>query len=92
MPDHVYAFRPRSRDYPHFVAEDVEDVHNKLGEYIGGEQCDGCGNHSYRVETAHGAFYAVCAVDPDEDHEFVHLDPCGARYPIQIYTADEVTF
>lgn len=91
----VRAFQPRKIDPPHFVAEDDEALREIVGSFIGGEQCDGCGNHSYRVEENKGGniwFVAVCAVDPDEDHEFVHPEPCGTQWPIQIWDEDEVTF
>lgn len=92
--DLVYAFWPREIDPPHFVAEDIEDLEDRVGTFIGGAQCDGCGNHSYRVEKrSHGhAFFAVCAPDPDEDPEFRHPDPCGEAYAIHLYNADDVVF
>ena len=92
MTDLVYAFKPRTYDPPAFVAEDAEYLDSMIGGFIGGDQCDGCGNSVYRVEGAHGAFYAVCADDPADDREFAHPDPCGRRWPIRLYAADEVAF
>jgi hypothetical protein len=90
MPN-VYAFHPRKVDPPQFVAEDVEYLDSMVGGFISGEQCDGCGNSSYRVETAHGKYSAVCEV-PLYSHEFQHPAPCGCRYAITTYDDSEVTF
>ncbi len=95
----VRAFQPRSVDPPHFVAEDEEALAELVGDFIGGEQCDFCGNHSYRIErVGHGSprpiygFTARCAADPDEDPEFRHPAPCGRGWPIFIADEDLVTF
>lgn len=95
--DYVYAFHPRKRDHPHFVAEDGDELASKLGEFLPGEQCDGCGNHSYRLdvqrgESGHLHYYAVCAVDPDDSDEFRHDSPCGSLYPVHRYRSSEVVF
>ena len=88
----VRAFQPRKVDPPQFVAEDEIALDQLVGGFIPGEQCDGCGNSSYRVEGAHGSWWAVCAVDPSDDPEFQHTAPCGARYAIGVWEDDLVTF
>lgn len=93
----VRAFQPRKIDPPHFVAETGEDLIGMEGGWIGAEQCDGCGNSSYRIQVrmiAPGTrqFEAVCAVDPTDPDEFKHPEPCGAVYPIRIWDEDLVVF
>ena len=93
----VRAFQPRSIDPPQFVAETLDDLVELEGTFIGGEQCDGCGNHSYEVQVkmiAPGTrqFVAVCKTDPDESEEFRHPEPCGAVYRITIWDEDLVQF
>lgn len=93
----VRAFQPRKYDPPQFVAEDLDELEGKEGEFIGGGQCDGCGNSTYEVrvrmiQPGVRQFEAVCCVDPDDDPEFKHPDPCGTAYPIRIYDEDDVTF
>jgi hypothetical protein len=93
----VRAFQPRKIDPPHFVAEDIDALEELEGSFVGGEQCDGCGNHSYQVrvrmiQPGVRQFEAVCAVDPDESPEFRHPEPCGTAYPITIWDEDEVVF
>src|SRR4051812_5062436 len=97
MSDSVRAFQPRQYDPPRFVAEDIDELEEKEGEYVGAGQCDGCGNSTYLIQVrmiAPGTrqFEAVCAVDPTDDPEFVHPAPCGATYPITIYDSDLVEF
>ena len=91
----VRAFQPRKIDPPHFVAETYEDLQDKEGEFIGGEQCDGCGNSVYRImvrliNPGTRQYIAKCMNDPDDG--FIHPDPCGAEYNISIYDEDEVVF
>jgi len=93
----VRAFQPRQYDPPKFVAETYDDLKDREGEFIGGGQCDGCGNHSYEIrvrmiQPGVRQYEAVCALDPDEDPEFRHPDPCGTAYPISIWDEDEVEF
>jgi len=93
----VRAFQPRKSDPPHFVAEDLDELEAREGELIGGEQCDGCGNHSYQIrvrmiQPGVRQYEAVCAVDPDESSEFTHTDPCGTAYRITIWDDDLVVF
>jgi len=93
----VRAFQPRKIDPPHFVAEDITDLEDKEGEYIGAEQCDGCGNSCYQIhvrmiQPGVRQYEAVCAVDPDDDPEFRHPDPCGTAYRITIWDENEVVF
>ena len=93
--ERVLVFDPRKGDGPFFVAEDLDDMPGKVGEYVGAEQCDGCGNHSYRIERAtpdSDSYYAVCAVDPDESYEFKHTDPCGTHYRIYWEVAAKTVF
>lgn len=88
----VRAFQPRQYDPPKFVAENIDDLPDLVGSFIGGGQCDGCGNHSYLVvATSHG-YVAKCEVDPGDDPEFAHPDPCGAAYPINVWDEDLVEF
>lgn len=90
----VYAFQPRRVDPPHFVGEDLGEVAEKVGSFVPGEQCDGCGNSSYQIrvsDTASSGYVAVCAVDPDEI-EFKHPEPCGSEYRIAYWGEDEVVF
>ena len=89
----VYAFHPRQCDYPHLVAEDDEALADKLGSFIGGEQCDECGNSVYLViQKGRGEYYAKCADDPSDDRELAHPKPCGTEYRIRWYDESEVTF
>lgn len=93
----VRAFQPRSIEPPHFVAETYDDLQEMEGDFIGGEQCDGCGNHSYQIRVrliAPGTrqYEAVCATDPDESDEFKHPEPCGHAWPIKLWDEDLVTF
>jgi hypothetical protein len=94
----VRAFQPRKIDPPRFVAESYDDLADLVGGFIGAEQCDGCGNSTYiiraRTTTPDGpaTYVAVCAVDPSDDPEFRHADPCGASYPIGTWDEDLVTF
>lgn len=95
----VQAFQPRKIDPPHFVAETYEELADKAGEFIGGEQCDGCGNSTYRI-TAVGAgsprpiagFSAICAVDPTDPEDQRHSAPCGRGWPIFPAEEDDVCF
>lgn len=91
-PTRVRAFRPRKSDYPHFVAEDDEALAGMEGGFVSAEQCDGCGNSTYLIEKRGGRFVARCAVDPTDDPEFRHSDPCGTSYPIQWWEDSEVVF
>lgn len=79
--DYVLSFSPRKIDGPHFVAEDREELRGMVGEQVGAEQCDGCGNNVYRIVTDGYTFHAVCSLDDNPD-EFTHNEPCGASYPI----------
>lgn len=93
----VRAFQPRKFDPPQFVAEDYDELQGKEGEFIAGEQCDGCGNASYQIrvrmiQAGVRQYEAVCAVDPDDDPEFAHTAPCGTAYPIKIWDEDLVAF
>jgi hypothetical protein len=90
----VRAFQPRKIDPPQFVAETIDELAERVGEYIGGGPCDGCGNYSYqiRADARLGRYVAVCAADPDEDPEVRHPDPCGTAYPIQVWDEDLVAF
>lgn len=93
----VRAFQPRQIDPPHFVAEDLEELEEKEGEWLGAEQCDGCGNSTYQIrvrmiQPGVRQFEAVCAADPDDDPEFRHSDPCGTAYKISIWDEDLVVF
>jgi hypothetical protein len=64
-----------------------------IGDFVGGEQCDHCGNSTYRVELWRDRSYrAVCAIDPDDDPEFRHPEPCGTGWPILVWHEDEVVF
>ena len=94
----VRAFQPRSIDPPQFVAENIDDLADLVGSFVGAEQCDGCGNHTYQIRqqgptVAYGQTYvAVCAVDPHDDPEFHHPAPCGTAYPIKLWDEDLVVF
>lgn len=97
--DTVYAFHPRRSEPPYFVAEDADELRDRVGDFVPGPQCDGCGNSSYRVVTAgHGSpepirgYSAQCAVDPTDDPEFTHPDPCGTVYTVGVHRAEEVVF
>ena len=46
----VLCFQPRSVDPPHFIAENEEQLYERRGEIVGGEQCDSCGNSAYRIK------------------------------------------
>lgn len=88
----VRAFQPRSIDPPHFVAEDLNELQEKVGEFVNGEQCDGCGNSVYEIrEGKYGQYEAVCAVE-DPEGEFAHPAPCGHAYRITIWDEGEVVF
>lgn len=93
----VRAFQPRSIDPPHFVAETLDDLADMVGGFVGAEQCDGCGNSTYRLEALPGhlgtvKYIARCAVDFTDDPEFRHTDPCGTPYPINLWDDDLVVF
>ena len=93
----VRAFQPRRYDPPRFVAEDLEELQEKIGEILSYEQCDNCGNSCYKIEervTASLAHYyeAVCITDPDADDPEFQWIGCGHRYPIGIYDEDDVCF
>jgi hypothetical protein len=93
----VRAFQPRKYDPPKFVAEDLDSLKEREGDFIGGGQCDGCGNACYQVrvrliQPGVRQFEAVCAVDPSDDDEFTHSDPCGNAYRITIWDEDLVEF
>lgn len=92
--DLVYAFQPRKIDPPHFVAESADDLYHLLGSFVGGEQCDGCGNHSYVImrDAASPIYWARCAADPDESDEYRHPAPCGHFYQLSVYDAQDVVF
>jgi hypothetical protein len=97
MSGSVRAFQPRKIDPPHFVAEDLDELVEKEGEYVGAEQCDGCGNSTYLIrvriiQPGVRQFEAVCAVDPDDDPEFAHPAPCGTAYQIKLWDEDLVVF
>jgi hypothetical protein len=92
--DIVYAFQPRAIDPPQFVGESAEDVADRLGEWIGADQCDCCGNSVYEITEdvpQSGRFYAVCVEDPD-DEVSRQFGGCGNRYPIRRLPAREVQF
>lgn len=88
----VRAFQPRKIDPPHFVAENVDDLEDMLGGFVGAEQCDGCGNSTYLIETDGPKYIARCAVDPTDSEEFRHPAPCGTAYRIGIWDEDQVVF
>jgi hypothetical protein len=91
--DYTYAFTPRKMDGPRAVgAETRHDLEGMEGEIVSAEQCDGCGNHTYRIYRNGQSFYAKCEADPDEDPEFAHPDPCGATYTISLHRAGGVIF
>jgi len=90
----VRAFQPRKYDPPKFVAEDLDGLEEREGEYIGGGQCDGCGSAVFQIRARRidnwAQWEAVCCNDPDD--EFQHPDPCGAIYPITVWDDDLVEF
>jgi len=91
--DYVYAVQVRSVDPPQFVAETEEDLDGKIGEYLGLEQCDGCGNHTFRVAPGNKrGFVVVCETDPNGDPEFRHPEPCGHRWPVRLERAGDTVF
>lgn len=82
-------------DPPHFVAEDIDELALKEGEFVGAEQCDGCGNATYEIQVRMiqpgvRQYEAVCKVDPTDDVQ--HPAPCGAAYSIRIWDEEEVVF
>lgn len=91
--DYTYAFTPRKIDGPRAVGADTRAELAELeGELIGAEQCDGCGNHTYRVCRNGQSFYAKCELDPDEDPEVAWPEACGKCYSIRLHRAAEVVF
>lgn len=95
----VRAFQPRRVDPPHFVAETLDELAERVGELIPGEQCDYCGNSCYRIErVGHGSpepiygFTARCVTDPDQDFIEGQFTGCGRGFPIGIWDEDEVVF
>jgi len=90
--DLVLCFQPRSIDPPQFIAEDEDELAQKVGEIIGGEQCDRCGNCAYRIYLGGaGPSYAVCFTDVDDEVSRQH-GGCGAEYPIRWEKAGKVCF
>jgi len=84
------------------VAEDLDELTEKIGEIVGADQCDRCGNSAYKItekvnpvhnpNNAKGfrhTFIAVCVTDPDEP---VLTHGCGAEYHIGIYDEEDVSF
>ena len=88
----VRAFTPRSIDPPRYVAEDGDELDDRIGDLVPAEQCDGCGNSIYRLTKEGRRYWMICAEDPDEDPEFKHPNPCGSRYPVEIWEEDLVVF
>ena len=94
----VRAFQPRTIDPPQFVAETYDDLADLDRSYIGGPQCDGCGNSTYQIRarttTPDGphTYVAHCTVDPSDDPEFAHPSPCESDYPIGAWDDELVTF
>jgi hypothetical protein len=87
----VYAFRPREYDPPTFVAHDADELYDRVGEYIGAGQCDGCGCATYRLGAHMGwDWIATCAVDPTDEYQ--HPAPCGTVYKLRLYDESEVQF
>lgn len=94
MNELVFAFHPRRIDPPHFVAEDLDELAQKEGELIPGEQCDRCGNSCYRIDAvtinrARPDWFATCVTDPYDERLAVG---CGASYPVQLWLAEKVVF
>jgi len=88
----VLCFQPRSVDPPHFIAENEEQLYERRGEIVGGEQCDSCGNSAYRIVIGSaGPSYAVCFTDVDDEVSREH-GGCGAEYPIRWEQAGKVCF
>jgi hypothetical protein len=92
----VRAFQPRKIEPPQFVAEGEAELEELEGSFIGGEQCDGCGNSTYRITCDRSRtfprWYATCAIDPDGSTEFRHPKPCGNIYRIELWDEEEVVF
>lgn len=95
----VRAFQPRKHDPPQFVAEDLDALEEMVGEYVSGEQCDGCGNSNYQVrartltpDCEHHTFVCVCTNNPLDGEEYQHPEPCGTSYPIGMWEEDLVCF
>lgn len=99
----VRAFQPRKIDPPHFVAENLDELAERVGDLISGEQCDNCGNSCYRIErVGHGSpepiygFSARCVTDPDlgpgPDNDEGQFTGCGRGYPISVWDEEEVVF
>lgn len=93
----AYGFHPRKIDPPHAITETREELEELVGSFVGAEQCDGCGNSIYRIIREEwrrdGFIYlAKCALDPTDDPEFQHADPCGAEWPIASYPVSECVF
>lgn len=94
----VQAFQPRSYDPPKFVAEDRDELAERVGELLYSAQCDYCGNSCYRIErVGHGSsepiygYSARCVTDPDKAPD----DPwegCGRGFPISMWEEDLVEF
>jgi hypothetical protein len=75
----VIAAHVRQVDPPQFVAEDLDDLFDMVGQEWAGEQCDNCGNSLYTVRfdsanfeadkvkrhQAALAFYVECTPDKD---------------------------
>ena len=89
----VYAFQPRSSEPAVFVSEDADELYGRLGEFLPGPQCDGCGNWSYQLGAHYGfRWTATCAVDPSDAVEEQHPAPCGHVYTVGLHNEDEVTY
>jgi hypothetical protein len=91
----VRAYRPNRNDDPIFIAETYEDLQEKEGDYIGGPQCESCGNWTYQIQVklinpGTKQYFAKCIADPAMDEQ--HGAECGAEYNIGIYEDREVVF
>lgn len=93
----VYAFRPRRSDPPFYVAQSRDELAEKQGELVPGDQCDYCGNSCYRIErVGHGSpepiygFTARCVTDPDQDEGEGQPTGCGIGHPISLWNEDDV--
>lgn len=82
--DMVLSFQPRSIDPPHFVAETYDELAEKDGEEIGGDQCDYCGSFGKDGEPVGYVIRAGLRV--------VECQGCPRQIPILNEPASKVIF
>jgi hypothetical protein len=99
----VIAAHVRSCDPPQFIAEDLDELIEKVDTEVSLEQCDNCGNSLYVIRRDANfdkviviAFYVECVPDKDfwtdNGLEIPEGVGCGTRYRLAWKSESEVAF